>query len=200
MMKRSLQAAVAATLLALGSAPALAADVSFTGMLSGDEAVQLFSFSIAGSSNVTLRTWSYAGGVNAAGLAIAAGGFDTLVSLFSGNGSTAILIGANDDGVGVATDPGTGNAFDALLESFSLAAGDYTVALTQFANFAAGPTLGDGFIGSGSSGFDGRSSGWALDLLGVDSAHEVPLPPTLALALLGLVAIGARSRTRAAVA
>ena len=134
MMKRSLQAAVAATLLALGSAPALAADVSFTGMLSGDEAVQLFSFSIAGSSNVTLRTWSYAGGVNAAGLAIAAGGFDTLVSLFSGNGSTAILIGANDDGVGVATDPGTGNAFDALLESFSLAAGDYTVALTQFAN------------------------------------------------------------------
>ena len=45
-----------------------------------------------------------------AGQAIGAGGFDALVSLFSGTGPSALLIGANDDGAGVATDASTGNA------------------------------------------------------------------------------------------
>lgn len=194
-MNRFLNTALAAAVLAAGSASALAANVSFTGNLAGVDDVQYFTFELAASSDVVLRTWSYAGGMNAAGSSITGGGFDTLVSLFSGVGAGAILIGANDDGIGVATDPGTGQAHDALLESFGLTAGSYTVALTQFANFANGPTLGDGFLGGGNAGFDGRSKAWALDIMGVDSA-AAPLPGTLALALLGLAALGVRPRAR----
>lgn len=190
-MKRLLKTALAATVLAVLGVSAQAADVSFTGQLANDNAVQLFSFTLAADADVTLRTWSYAGGVNAAGDAIGAGGFDPVVSLFSGLGASAILIGANDDGLGVATDPVTGFAYDSLLEFTALAAGSYTVALSEFDNFANGPTLADGFLGSNLSGFDGRSAAWALDIVGVDSVSAIPAPTSIALALLGLAALGA---------
>lgn len=193
-MKRFLRAAIAAAFLATSSASALAANISFSGNLAGDNDVALFSFTLAAPSDVALRTWSYAGGANAAGNLIAAGGFDPIVSLFSGSGSPALLIGANDDGIGVAVDPSTGNAFDSLLETFLLPAGLYTVALSEFDNFANGPTFGDGFLGAGNLNFDGRTSAWALDILGVDSANVVPLPGTVALFMLGLAAVGATRR------
>lgn len=187
-MKRFLKAALAAAVLAAGSASA--ANVSFTGSLAGDNDVQLFTFELAASADVTVRTWSYAGGTNAAGSLIGAGGFDPFVSLFFGTGDTAILIDGNDDGVGVAVDAGTGFALDSLLQEFSLGAGSYTVALTQVANFANGPTLADGFLGSGNVGFGGRSAGWALDILGADVAQRIPEPATLALVLFALAAVG----------
>ena len=193
-MKRFLKAAIAAGVLAASTVPALAANFSFTGNLAADNDVALFNFTLAAAGDVTLRTLSYAGGTNAAGTSIAAGGFDPIVSLFFGTGSPALLLNANDNGFGVAVDPGTGNAFDALLEAFALPAGDYTVALTQFANFANGPTLGDGFLGGGIAAFDGRSSAWALDILGASSASVVPLPGTLALLILGLAAAGVACR------
>jgi hypothetical protein len=192
-MKRFFRAAIAAAILATSSVSALAANFSFSGNLAGDNDVQLFSFTLAAPSDVTLRTWSYAGGTNAAGDLIAAGGFDPIVSLFDGAGSPAILIDANDDGFGVPVDPGTGNAYDSLLERFMLLAGTYTVALSQSNNFANGPTLGDGFLGAGNSNFDGRTSAWALDILGADSAG-LPLPGTLALTMLGLAAAGVTRR------
>lgn len=192
-MKQFLKAALAAAVLAVGSASAQAANISFTGHLAGDNEVQLFSFTLAADSGVTLRTWSYAGGMNAAGNLIGAGGFDPIVSLFYGLGGTALLIGANDDGSGVAVDPGTGLALDSLLEISALPAGTYTVGLTQVANFANGPTLGDGFLGSGNPAFDGRTGSWALDILGVDTAASIPEPTTLALTVLGLAVVGARA-------
>ena len=195
-MKRFLNAALAAAVLAAGSVPVLAANVSFTGQLAGDNAVQLFSFTLGASSDVTLRTWSYAGGMNATGSLVSAGGFDPVVSLFFGSGDAALLIGADDDGFGVAADPSTGLALDSLLESAALPAGNYTVALTQVANFANGPTLGDGFLGAGNPGFDGRSNAWALDILGVASATVVPEPTTFLLTMLGLSALGGATRRR----
>ena len=180
-MKRLLKAGVAAVVLAAASVSVQAANVSFTGALTGDNDVALFAFTLAADSDVTLRTWSYGGGVNAAGSVIAAGGFDPIVSLFYGSGSSALLIGANDDGLSVAP--------DSLLQVLALISGTYTVALTQANNFANGPTLGDGFLGySNAPGFDGRSGAWALDILGVDSAAAVPEPASLALAMLGLAA------------
>lgn len=197
-MKRFLRAAATVAFLAGAGASALATDLSFTGDLAGDNDVQLFSFRLTTDTDVTLRTWSYAGGTNAAGSVIGAGGFDAVLALFSGTGGPALLIGGNDDGFGVATDPGTGLAYDALLEAFALPAGDYTVALTNFANFANGPTLDDGFLGAGEGGFNGRSSAWALDILGADSASVIPESGTLALAGLGLCVAGlARRRTPA---
>lgn len=193
-MKRFLKAIIAAAFLATGSVSALAANVSYTGNLAGDNEVALFTFTLAVPTNVTLRTWSYAGGTNAAGNLIVAGGFDPIVSLFFGTGSLALLIGASDDGIGVPVDPASGNAFDSLLEVFALQpAGVYTVALSQSANFANGPTLGDGFLGAGNPNFDGRTSAFALDILGAN-AFSVPLPGTLALFMLGLAAVGATRR------
>jgi hypothetical protein len=199
-MKRFLKTALAAAALMAGAASANAGAVSFNGNLAGDNSVALFSFTIAADSDVSLRTWSYAGGLNAAGNAIGAGGFDAVLALYFGAGDSALLIGGNDDGSGVAVDPLTTWALDSLLDLPSLLAGTYTVALTSAANFANGPTLGDGFLGAGDAGFGGRSSAWALDISGVDSATALPEPSSLALALLGLVgaagAGGARRTSR----
>jgi len=185
-MKQLLNAALAAALFATVGASAQAAHLSFTGNLAGDNDVQLFTFSLAADSNVTLRSFSYDGGVNAAGSLIGAGGFDPVIALLAGTGNAAILIGGDDDG---------GPGLDALLLT-PLLAGTYTVALSQNANFANGPTLGDGFLGAGKPGFDGRSSAWALDIVDVDSAAAIPEPTTFALTLLGLVAVAGLGRSR----
>lgn len=195
-MKRFLKLALAAGVLALGSAAACAANVSFTGTLADDNDVRLFTFTLAADADVSLRTWSYAGGTNAAGSLIGAGGFDPIVSVFAGLGDGAVLIGDNDDGTGVATDPASGHAYDSLLEFALLPAGTYTVALTEFNRFADGSTLGDGFRSNDISGFDGRTSAWALDILGVDDAARIPEPATLALGLLALVAMRSGAATR----
>ncbi len=80
-----------------GTASASAANFSFIGNLNHDDAVQEFNFEVEGAAReVTLRTWSFAGGTNTEGQVIQAGGFDPVVSLF--NSSTGALISFNDDG------------------------------------------------------------------------------------------------------
>src|SRR5215813_13417684 len=124
-----------------GISVAHADNFSFTGNFTQDDNVQLFNFTVGALSTVTLRTVSYAGGTNSAGTVISRGGFDPILALF--NATTGALFGQNDDGTGVPTDI-TGVAFDTLLTT-SLAAGNYTVAVMQFDNFAVGPNLSNGF-------------------------------------------------------
>lgn len=160
----------------LGS-PASAANRSFTGNLSNDNEVQFFDFSIAAAATVTLRTYSYAGGANSAGTAIPSGGFDPILALF--DAATGALIGQNDDGGcgQVPPDPATGNCWDTYLQA-SLPAGNYRVSVSQYDNFANGPSLSNGFSGySMTSGFNGRTSAWAFDALNVDNAVIVPNTP-----------------------
>jgi hypothetical protein len=206
---------LAAMALLATSGAIQAANFSFTGLFTRDDDVQFFSFSVGAPSSVTFRTYSYAGGTNAAGTVIPRGGFDPVLAVF---GSTGALIGQNDDGAGVPTDL-SGAAYDTLL-TLNLAAGAYWVSVMQYHNFANGPTLFDGFMQSGNftagfgcaagifcdvsgnSAYNSRTGNWAFDILNVADATTtvIPVPAALPLMLggLGLLAWVARRRGSAA--
>ncbi len=87
------------TLLALSvlfvlASSALADSSSYTGTLASSTDSYSLVFTVAGSSseNVTVQTWGFGGGSNAAGQTIAAGGFDPFVGIFTGTGSTASIV------------------------------------------------------------------------------------------------------------
>jgi len=172
------------------TAPAGAASLSFTGNLAQDDSVATFAFAVSAPGQVTLRSFSYAGGVNGAGAAIAAGGFDPGVALFDAAG---LLVLSQDDATpecdGVPNDPVTNDCFDVRVVT-NLAAGDYLVAVTQFDNAALGPDLAAGFSRTGANftsvfgcsagqfcdvSAESRTSFWAVDVSG-DSVAVVPAP------------------------
>ena len=169
------------------SGTAHAADFSLRGAFDQDADVTLFNFSLDTESTVTLRTYSYAGGIQADGTIVEAGGFDPVLTLFDGDGNK-LFVNDDDDTGTVISDPTTGKAYDSFLEGF-LAAGDYVVALTQYGNFSSGNTLEDGFnrtgnftgdlfsrceAGSTFCDFSGniRNNQWAFDAIGVLPLQE----------------------------
>lgn len=232
---RGIKQFIGALLLAggLGIAQASVAipiNASFLGGFSADDDVQLFNFTTDGASLSLIVSYGYAGGANAAGAIIGPGGFDTLLTLF--NASTGEAIERNDDGsqlcfnvadslgAGIESgnfDPGTGDRFDACSIQL-LAAGSYTVAITQYSNDVLNNNLANGFENEGQGNFtsafgcsngvfcdvnaSNRSSAWAIDFLNVTSVErlpQVPVPQTLALfglALMGIV-LTARARGKA---
>ena len=102
-------------LLFVGIAGArLHAASSYTGRFAADDDKRLIYFSLTQSGPVTLRTWSYAGGVNAAGTTIPQGGFDPTISVFDAQGN---LVAYNrDGGCGtVAADSATSFCWDSFL-------------------------------------------------------------------------------------
>lgn len=172
------------------AAPLAAGSLSFTGSLNHDDDEAMFSFTIGSQETVTLRTWSYAGGINAAGVFVAGGGFDPVLTVFDNSGNWQ---GANNDGTGiVATDSATGNAFDSFL-SVNLPAGHYNLVLTESDNTAIGSFFSDGFTQSGQGNFtcpeylgvDGafcdatpafRTGSYAVDILFADSVAPPGTP------------------------
>lgn len=219
-MKASKRGIVAALVLLAGglfvgvpSAWATPQNFSFQGTFNQDDDVQLFHFTVGAGSTVILRTWSYAGGTNAAGDTIARGGFDPILALFD---STGAFIDQNDDGGCDNVDPDalTGRCWDTFF-SQTLAPGNYTVSVMEFNNFANGPNLSDGFARDGQGNFTktlgfcdsdsapnaigfcdvsltpggARDNHWAFDILGVDSAVQQPpqvgVPEPSELGLMG---------------
>ena len=194
---------IAAGLLALMSLAggAQATNLSFTGAFNYDNDVQQFTFTVFAKQNVTLRSWSYAGGVNAKGVTIARGGFDPIMTLYDASGDR---IAVEDDGdcPAVAADAVTGQCLDVGFTG-ELDSGTYIATLQQWDNFAAGPTLADGFRydaeafryfrnGFVDSAGDQRNGNWAFDILNVDtgSIGVTSVPEPASLALLGIGVLG----------
>ncbi|MDQ2694405.1 MAG: DVUA0089 family protein, partial [Pseudomonadota bacterium] len=196
-MHRKINVSLLGLILASVGGTAGALDFSFTGTFGQDDDVRLFNFSVDAPSEVTLRSLSYAGGTNAAGASIPAGGFDPILTLFDGGGN---LVTDDDDG-GTREDPNTGLVLDAQTEA-ELAPGDYTVSITQFNNFANGPTLSEGFEREGQGNFTAREVGldegmffdfegnlrtgfFAIDILNVNFAEPgedlITMPPQSAI-------------------
>lgn len=204
-MKTGLVSLVAAAVMAVAGAHASAVDYSFSGTFDADDDVQFFDFTVGLESRVTFRTMSYAGGANAAGVAIPRGGFDPILALFDGDGF--LMVQNDDGGFRVPADPVTGSRWDTYLQRV-LQPGEYTVSIMQYANFARGPNLSDGFLGAHTSGFRDnagvvRDGHWAFDILNVNSAVliqaatapvAVPEPATLAFMAAGLAGVALRFR------
>ena len=197
---------------------------SFQGTLPDPTFTVQQTFTIGTTSNVTVQTWGFGGGVNAAGNTIAPGGFDALIALFNGMGNSATIVldalgneaaGADNlvgNVLGVANCPPAGTVViggspvcgDVKFTAFGLAAGTYTVLLSD-ANYVPqavnpGPpfasTIGDGFADLTGGVFQTctdasdcitPNGNYAFDILATP-ASQVPEPGTLALVGGGLIA------------
>jgi uncharacterized protein (TIGR03437 family) len=170
--------------LTISSIPA--ADFSFAGNFQRDDEHRNFSVTTSKPSTLTVRTLSYAGGANASGIAVPAGGFDPTLSVFDSSGN---LIAVNRDGGcdSVARDPVTAFCWDSSL-SVAVPAGAYQIVLTQADNTPQGPTIKDPFVYDGAGNFTAdpqspestgfwdlslhhRGNEFALNIQGVDSAQ-----------------------------
>jgi len=157
--------------LGLLLATSVEASTILSGLFTQDDQVQWFSLSSANTSTLTVVSTGYQ-----------SGGFDPILSLFSGGP------GSGFGGLLLAV------ATDSIPLSLSLPSGTYALALTQYDNFAIGPTGADGFSRDGQgnftpslSGFPGvkfldqggsqRTGNWTLTFDGAN-VQAVPEPGT----------------------
>ena len=223
-----------------GTAAASTSFLSYTGSLASSDAVFEATFSLSSTSNVAIQTWGFGGGTNAAGTVIAAGGFDPMVALFSGPVASAAIytIAGNPAAdadtlvnppisfvgncppaglVTIGTGAGSSVCGDDLMQISGLAAGIYTLVLTD-ANYIPsavnpGPPfstlLSDGFSDLTGGVFqtcnttsDGTTcitptSHFAVDVVDLSGAGlSAPEPQPFALLGIGFVALGVLRRRR----
>jgi hypothetical protein len=143
-----------------------AGTVSETGAFSTPEDTFLITLNLATGGNVTVQTYGFGGGTNAAGAVIPSGGFDPFVGLFSGTGPTALFLNGDSDVLSNFT-PGcppagtmtvgsvAGQCGDVNLPFTGLSAGTYTVLLTDGANVPNAVFETPGVLGEGFTDFSG---------------------------------------------
>jgi hypothetical protein len=211
-------------LFALASLCSADVVISDTGSLSSPEDTFVTAINLATAGNVTLQTYGFGGGTNAASMVIPSGGFDSFVGLFSGTGPTALFINGDSDiltnytpgcpPAGTVTIGAMANQCgDVRLVLTGLAAGTYTVLLSDAeylpnAVFEANGELGDGFTdftgGVFQTCIDANncipqpdSANWALDITeSSGSGPTVPEPGACGLVGLGLATAAGTSEVR----
>ncbi len=199
-----LHAAIYVSLALVTAGFCSAATISLTGILATPESTEEYSFSLAAPGNVTLQSYGFGGGLNAAGVTIPAGGFDPFVGLFSGSGNSAVFVDGTADSLSnylsepAACPPAglveignvSGQCGDLKLQFTALAAGSYTVILSDAGYIpnavyeAPGGTLGDGFSDL-TSGTLPLSTCYDLSDCNTDSANwalDVTTPTVVATA------------------
>jgi len=210
-MKATIWAAMALASLGLGIAQgsAQAATQSFQGDFSLDD--ELFSTSVwlSQDDQLSVQSLSFAGGQNALGQQIAAGGFAPVLALFAAGGELLQLArgSASASGDPSSPDPTSGFCWDAHF-SMALPAGHYTLVLSQDGNEPLGSLLSDGYSQAGIPDYTGlaylgqpgqhfvqvdasqRSGHWAFDM----QAASVPEPASALLWLLGATGLLVRRR------
>lgn len=190
---RLLPSAVLASALSLAAQTANSATYSYTGNFTSDDEVRFFDFDVTAETEITFRTYSYAGGTMADGTGVTAGGFDPVLGVY--DKSDGNLIAYNDDGpsIFIEADRDTDTAYDSYF-TWELSPGQYRLSLSQHSN-APVQNLSTAFAREGDEDFtsefgcsnslfcdaDGqnRTNAWALDILGVadDFASDAPTAP-----------------------
>jgi hypothetical protein len=66
--------------------------ISCTGTFGSSEDAFTETFTLAGSSTITVQTYGFGGGTNKVGTVISTGGFDSLIALFSGPATNASIL------------------------------------------------------------------------------------------------------------
>ena len=206
----------------LAAGGAFADTISDTGALTSPEDTFETTATLSSAGTITLQTYGFGGGTNAAATVIPSGGFDPFVGLFSGTGSTAVFINGDSDILSNYT-PGCppagtvtigsvpGQCGDVNLQFTGLAAGTYTVLLSDgeylpTAVFETTGFLGDGFTDLTGGAFqtcadqndcDTPTANWALDITEPGgSAPSAPEPGAFGLAGLGLTFAAGASEVR----
>jgi hypothetical protein len=193
------------------------ASLSFTGTLASPEDTFTQTINIGAVPIVTIQTWGFGGGINAASTLIAAGGFDPFVGLFQGTGPTALFLdGTADNLSNYTSEPSAcppaglvtigsvaGQCGDVNLQFTGLAAGLYTLVLSD-ANYVPNAVYeSTGFLGDGFSDLTGGvfqtcydasdcntdTANWAVDITTSGNQSSTPEPASFVLTGLGLVIV-----------
>lgn len=218
-----LRTAFAAVIAAVLATPLFSASVSFTGNFVNDNDLQLFTFNLSLPGTVTFLTLGFGGsgnltdGKNAAGDVITPGGFESVLQIYEAFTGVAVGLPIRP-GEGTCfprmPDPNRIPAFPLCQDAYAqvpLSPGYYLLSLTQSPNEPIGnwsdgflytnnpdpgsndPNFNHGFVGT----LDAQGTGaWALDILSVDAAAEVPEPASGLLAAAGLILAGIGARRR----
>jgi hypothetical protein len=188
------------SILSLGQASA--STVSYSGTLTADDQAKLFTYTQPQAGAVDFSTDSYGGGTSN-GQMVVPGGFVPVLSLFDSTGMVIASDGADATcSAGMSADLGTNMCDDAHL-SENLAAGTYTLAVTEFFNVPIGPNLSDGFLMQAEGNFTGATCGTTGGFFQTDIApcaqrtnsfsvnvSTVPEPSTLWLGAAPFIAFG----------